>query len=293
MTKTVIVTGANSGLGFETTKQIAAKGSNYQLVMACRNMKKAAVARQRILQTIPDANIICLELDTSSLAKVRAFVAAFRKLNIPLYGLVCNAGVSGKTVHQTQDGFNNIFETNYLGHFLLTQLLMPLMEVKGRIVTVSSERHDALLKGATWPGSNVLAYSGMNPQVDGQSYPFSKLCMILFAYELDQKLRANGQQIAVNSVNPGLMTETGLAKDKSRFTPTVLSQFAGIIGTAKDSGKMITDLITADKFAAGPVRYFDRSSDKPVLSSNLSYDEQIQDELWNFSMEAVGLKGNE
>lgn len=292
MTKTVIVTGANSGLGFETTKQIVAKGSNYQLVMACRNMKKATVARQKILQTIPDANIICLELDTSSLAKVRAFVAAFKKLSMPLYGLVCNAGVSGKTVHQTQDGFNNIFETNYLGHFLLTQLLLPLMEIKGRIVTVSSERHDALLKGVAWPGANVLAYSGVNSQVDSQSYPFSKLCMILFAYALDRRLRTSAQQIAVNSVNPGLMTETGLAKNKSRFTPTFLSQFAGIIGTAKDSGKMITDLITADKFATGPVRYFDRSSDKPVPSSNLSYDEQVQDELWNFSMKAVGLKGN-
>ncbi|KRN03388.1 hypothetical protein FD13_GL000172 [Levilactobacillus senmaizukei DSM 21775 = NBRC 103853] len=133
----------------------------------------------------------------------------------------------------------------------------------------------------------------MDPQMDGQSYPFSKLCMILFAYELDRRLRANAQQIAINTVNPGLMTETGLAKNKSRFTPTVLSQFAGIIGTAKDSGKMITDLITADKFAAGPVRYFDRSSDKPVLSSNLSYDEQVQAELWNFSMGAVDLKDNE
>lgn len=288
MTKTVIITGANSGLGFETTKQIAERGSGYQLIMACRNMEKAQAAKAKILESVPDANLICLELDTSSLAKVRAFVAAFKKLNLPLYGLVCNAGIAGRTVSQTNDGFSNIFETNYLGHFLLTQLLLPLMADDGRIVTVSSERHDALLKGVAWPGVKALAYGG-DAQVDQQSYPFSKLCMILFSYELDRKLTESGKHIAVNTVNPGLMTETGLAKDKSRFTPEVLAQFADIIGTAKDSGKMITDLICADKFAEGPVKYYDRSSDKPVKSSDLSYDKQVQQELWDFSMKAVGL----
>ena len=74
MTKTIIITGANSGLGFETTKQIAEKGIEYQLIMACRNMTKAQAAKQEILKDIPDANITCLELDTSSLAKVRALL---------------------------------------------------------------------------------------------------------------------------------------------------------------------------------------------------------------------------
>ncbi|GAX04197.1 short-chain dehydrogenase/oxidoreductase [Secundilactobacillus pentosiphilus] len=288
MTKTVMITGANSGLGFETTKQIAERGSDYQLIMACRNMEKARAAKARILESIPDANLICLELDTSSLAKVRAFVAAFKQMNLPLYGLVCNAGISGRTVSQTDDGFSNIFETNYLGHFLLTQLLLPLMAHNGRIVTVSSERHDAPLKGVSWPGVKALAYGG-DAQVDQLSYPFSKLCMILFSYELDRKLKESGKQIAVNTVNPGLMTETGLAKDKSRFTPEVLAQFADIIGTAKDSGKMITDLICAEQFAKGPAKYYDRSSDKPVKSSDLSYDKQVQQELWDFSMKAAGL----
>jgi len=207
MTKTVIITGANSGLGFETTKQIAEKGTDYQLIMACRNMEKAQAAKTEILKQVPDANLICLELDTSSLAKVRAFVEAFKKLNVPLYGLVCNAGIAGRTVHKTDDGFSDIFETNYLGHFLLTQLLLPLMADDSRIVTVSSERHDTPLKGVTWPGVDALAYGG-NPQVDSMSYPFSKLCMILFAYELDRQLTDAGKHIAVNTVNPGLMVET-------------------------------------------------------------------------------------
>ena len=289
MTKTIIITGANSGLGFETTKQIAQKVPDYQLVMACRNMQKAAAARDEILQDVPDANIILLELDTSSLAKVRTFVDSFKALNTPLYGLVCNAGIGGRTVHETDDGFNNIFETNYLGHFLLTQLLLPLMVDNSQIITVSSERHDTPLQGQSWPGANVLAHGGINESVDAMSYSYSKLCMILFAYKLDHELTTAGKHIAVNTVNPGLMPETGLAKNKSRFSPAMMTRFADLLSTAVNSATMVTNLICDAKFANGPVQYFDRSSDKPVSSSKVSYDAKVQQELWDYSMNAVGL----
>lgn len=77
--------------------------------------------------------------------------------------------------------------------------------------------------------------------------------------------------------------------NKSRLTLEVLAQFADIIGTAKNSGKVITNLSCADKFAGGIAKYYDRSSDKPVKSSDLPYDKQVQQELWGFSMKAVGL----
>ncbi|WP_461215972.1 SDR family NAD(P)-dependent oxidoreductase [Lacticaseibacillus sp. GG6-2] len=289
MTKTIIITGANSGLGFEATKQIAAQGSGYRLIMACRNLSKAQAAREAILQAVPTAQIDCLQLDTSSLAAVRAFVADFQALKLPLDGLICNAGIAGRTVHDTADGFNNIFETNYLGHFLLTQLLLPLMGDTGRIITVSSERHDGPLAGVAWPGAETLAHGGTNPQVDALSYPFSKLCMILFAYELDRRLTAAGKHIAVNTVNPGLMIETGLSKDKSRFTPEMVAKFADLIGTAKASAQMLTDLMCAPEFAQGPARYFDRSSAAPVRSSVMSYDQRVAKELWEYSLTATGL----
>ncbi|MTV82734.1 SDR family NAD(P)-dependent oxidoreductase [Secundilactobacillus folii] len=288
MRKAVIVTGANSGLGFETTKQIAQREPDYQLIMACRNMSKAEAAREEIIKDVPSADILCLELDTSSLAKVRTFVEEFRKLDMPLYGLVCNAGVAGRSVHETADGFNNIFETNYLGHFLLTQLLLPMMTTDGRIVTVSSDRHDAP-KGITWPGADVLAHPGKNPRADQLSYSYSKLCMILFAYELDRQLTAAGQPLAVNTVNPGLMIETGLAKDKSRFTPKMLEHYADIIATAADSAKMIVNLMFDSEFATGSARYFDLRSNHPIASSDLSYDKKVARELWDYSMDAVGL----
>lgn len=289
MKQAVIITGANSGLGFETTKQIAARNQDLLIIMACRNMTKAKAARAEILQATPDVDIQCLEVDTSSLAKVRAFVDAFKALNVPLYGLVCNAGIAGRTVFDTADGFNNIFETNYLGHFLLTQLLLPLMVDNGRIVTVSSERHDTPLKGMQWPGAEALAHTGKDPLLDQASYSFSKLCMILFAYELDRRLTAASKHIAVNTVNPGLMTETGLSKSKSRFSPAMRARFANLIGTAKGSGEMITNLILNPEFAQGPARYFDRSSDKPIESSKLSHYRMAQDDLWDYSMKAVGL----
>ena len=289
MTKTIIITGANSGLGFETTKQIAEQGRDYHLIMACRNMTKASAARDEILKAVPDVNLTCLELDTSSLAKVRDFFAAFRALDEPLYGLVCNAGIAGRNATVTADGFNNIFETNYLGHFLLTQLLLPLMHDDSRIVTISSERHDTPLRGVAWPGVEAIAYPGRDAMVDQRSYVYSKLCAILFTYELDRRLMAAGKSIVVNTVNPGLMVETGLSKNKSRFTPEMMAQVADLLSTAKDSATMVKTLMVDDKFAKGPARYFDRSSDKPIRSSKMSYDQQIQDELWDFSMKAVGL----
>ncbi|WP_155286485.1 SDR family NAD(P)-dependent oxidoreductase [Lacticaseibacillus zhaodongensis] len=175
MIKTIIITGANSGLGFAASKQILQRGNDYQIIMACRNMDKAVAARAEILQTIPAARIICLELDTSSLAKVRAFAVAFKALHLPLYGLICNAGVAGQNVTTTADGFNNIFETNYLGHFLLTQLLLPEILPGGRIITVSSDRHD--LPQITWPGAQAVAHCGQDEQRDRLSYSYSKLCL--------------------------------------------------------------------------------------------------------------------
>ncbi len=85
------------------------------------------------------------------------------------------------------------------------------------------------------------------------------------------------------------MIETGLAKNKARFTPEMMAQVADLLSTAQASGTMIKNLMLDDKFAKGPARYFDRSSDKPVQSSPMSYDQQIQRELWAFSMKAVGL----
>lgn len=288
MPNTIIITGANSGLGFETTKQIAERRPDLQLIMACRNMQKAEAARAAILKVVPDAHLLCLELDTASLAKVREFATAFKALNQPLAGLICNAGIAGRTVEETADGFNNIFETNYLGHFLLTQQLLPLMRADARIINVSSDRH-AVPEDLTWPGAQVVAHCGSDPVVDARSYSYSKLCMLLFTYELARRLATQPSHVVVNAVNPGLMTETGLAKDKSRFTPEMLAQNADILSTAKDSGRMVADLMCEPQFGHGPARYFDRRSDNPIPSSPLSYDKKAALDLWQFSMTAAGL----
>jgi NAD(P)-dependent dehydrogenase (short-subunit alcohol dehydrogenase family) len=288
MKKTIIITGANSGLGYETTRQLAATGADYQLVMACRNQAKAEAAREQILAESPQADIVCLPLDTADLAAVRRFVTEFSALDTQVFGLVLNAGIAGTSVTNTADGFNNIFETNYLGHFLLTQLLLPKLAKQPRIIMVSSDRHDAI-KHLTWPGAEAVAHAGLDPVVDQRSYIYSKLCMILFAYELKRQLTAQGKPAAVNAVNPGLMTETGLAKDKSRFTPEMLAKFADILSTAKDSAKMIVDLLTLPEFATGAARYYDRRSTNPIPSSALSHDEAVARGLWHYSMKAVGL----
>ncbi len=86
------------------------------------------------------------------------------------------------------------------------------------------------------------------------------------------------------------MTETGLAKNKARFTPEFLARFKDILATAKDSAGMLTDLMCNDEFAQGPAKYFDRRSDNPIPSSKLSYDQQVQRELWDYSVQVTGLR---
>ena len=91
--RTIIITGANSGLGLETAKKIA-KDKNYQVILACRNLEKAEIARNEITNETGNNNIISMELDTSSLESVRNFVDKFKELNIKVYGLINNAGIS-------------------------------------------------------------------------------------------------------------------------------------------------------------------------------------------------------
>ncbi len=117
--KVMIVTGANSGLGFETTKELSRKGA--KVVMACRNPKRAESARQKILAEVVHADLDIIILDLSSQKSVADFVEEFKKKYDRLDVLVNNAGIMAAPYSETVDGFENHFATNYLGHFALTE----------------------------------------------------------------------------------------------------------------------------------------------------------------------------
>ncbi|OCT16395.1 glucose dehydrogenase [Paenibacillus pectinilyticus] len=283
--KTVIITGANSGLGFECARNILLTGTEYFVVMACRNPDKAQAAKTALMNETGNNNVEVMGLDLSSLQSVRDFAKNFMNSSLPpLYGIVCNAGIAGTHIGQTVDGYELIFGTNHLGHFLLTALLIPNVMDNGRIVIVSSDMHNPP-GGISYPGANILA----DPE-NGLSnrYPLSKLCNLYFAYELSRKLEHMQKPITVNTFNPGLLTETNLsAGHKDRFTEEFLERVKDLIGSLPVSSEALAGMVTDPHFGTVTATYNDRGTIKP--SSELSYHVQNQTDLWTTSVILSGL----
>lgn len=194
--RVVVITGANSGIGYESALALARKGA--LVVMACRSLDKAARAREDLLARVPDASLDLLELDLGSLQSVRDFAAAFQAKYDRLDILMNNAGIMATPYGTTTDGFELQLGTNHLGHFALTgQLLSKLEQTpKSRIVTVSSY---ANLGG--WINFDDLQsekrYNGW------LAYCQSKLANILFALELQRKLAAVQTDVLSVAIHPG------------------------------------------------------------------------------------------
>lgn len=287
--KTIIITGANSGLGFECAKNILLDGPDYYIVMACRNLKKAKEAKMALIDETKNRNVQVMELDLSSLVSVKRFVTNFRSAQYPpLFGLVCNAGIAGNHVGLTAEGHELIFGTNHLGHFLLTNLLLPSIMDSGRIAIVSSDMHNPP-GGLTYPGGKTLA----DPDNQlGNKYPQSKLCNLYFTYELSKRLRQLGKQITVNAFNPGLLTSTNFSGgNKARFTEAFLLMIADRIGSLPVSSNALADMITQSYYGEVSGKFNDRGNEVP--SSELSYNIENAIELWETSVSLTGLKSQD
>jgi len=139
--KVIIITGANSGIGFETAKALAKM--NGHIIMACKKSDKTQKACDILKMASPSKKVEAMELDLSSMESIRSFVNDFKAKDMPLHILINNAGVGGGPKRKTtKDGFEFLFGVNHLGHFLLTNLLLDkLKETKGRIVNVSTTLH--------------------------------------------------------------------------------------------------------------------------------------------------------
>lgn len=283
--KAVIITGANSGLGFETAKKIS-KNDDYQVILACRNKEKAEHAKNEIVTETSNQNIKVMILDTSSLTSVRNFVEEFKQLNIKLDCLVCNAGISPMHSGTTEDGFELVFATNYIGHFLLTNLLLPYITEDGKIINVTSDMHNPP-DGLIWKEPDLLAHP---KEDDRKKYSYSKLCNIYFTYELDKRLRENNSSITVNAFNPGMMETnfTGGLRNPMR-TAIIKKTMPERVGDLDTSSTALAEIIIDDKYKDITGKYFDRSTTY-INSSELSYNEENRLELWNKSLEWTHLK---
>ncbi|MFN8531731.1 MAG: oxidoreductase [Anaerolineae bacterium] len=192
--KVMIVTGANSGLGFATAAALASRGAH--VIMACRSMEKGAQAAETIRRAQPEAQIEALPLDLANLASIRAFAGSVTHAQID--ALINNGGVNHLPYSKTVDGFETQIGTNFLGHFALTGLLMDkiLAAPQGRVVSVSSALH----KDARLDVRNLNSEQGYKP---AQGYANSKLALLLFAYELQRRFeRAQAAAISL-ACHPG------------------------------------------------------------------------------------------
>jgi len=208
--KIVIVTGANSGIGFAATKALARKGTH--VVMACRNLAKAEAALTTIRELIPDASVEVIQLDLADLSSIRKFAREFMDKHQSLHILLNNAGIMWTPKLQTVDGFELQFGTNHLGHFALTGLLMErlLNTEQSRVVTMSSSGHRSgtiNFDDLQWNHS----YSRFG------AYARSKLANLLFGYELHRRLRSAGSHVLSACSDPGAvrtnLVSTGLGMD--------------------------------------------------------------------------------
>jgi NAD(P)-dependent dehydrogenase (short-subunit alcohol dehydrogenase family) len=194
--RTLIVTGGNSGLGFETTRELARHGA--RVVLACRSLEKARAAIAELRAENPRAEVEAMALDLASLASVRSFASEFLAKHAALHGLVNNAGVMALPRCQTVDGFEMQLGTNHFGHFALTGLLLgPLLATPGsRVVNLSSTMHKT--GRMRWDDLH-----GQRRYGKWTAYGQSKLANLLFSYELQRRLDAKRAATISVACHPG------------------------------------------------------------------------------------------
>src|SRR5215468_8036442 len=219
-----VVTGANTGLGFETAQVLAARGAS--VVLAVRDIEKGRRAAARIAGAAPGANVMVQPLDLTSLDSIRAAAGELRAKHPRIDLLINNAGVMFTPKQTTGDGFELQFGTNHLGHFALTGLLLEqMLPVPGsRVVTVSSQAHRLRARINFGDLQSERSYSKV------AAYSQSKLANLMFTYELQRRLSGAGTTIAV-AAHPGLAS-TELTRNSPAiaafFYARVLSQNAAM-----------------------------------------------------------------
>ena len=286
--RTVIITGGNSGLGFETAKKIA-KDKEYRVILACRNPEKAEEAVRKIKDETGNENILSMRLDTASLSSVREFAGEYEKRDLgKIYALLLNAGINGMHTGMTEDGMEIVFQTNHLGHFLLANLMLPCMEADGKIFATSSDMHDSPMGKMVWEGTEALAHPSEDGKASRQRYSFSKLCNLYFVYELARRLEAEGSGIRVNAFNPGMMQTNFAPVDKARAAMVKMTM-PKRFGDLEKSSDAYAELVVNDDLAATSAKYYDRST-TAIKSSELSYNTDNAKELWEASERLCGLK---
>jgi NAD(P)-dependent dehydrogenase (short-subunit alcohol dehydrogenase family) len=278
-----LVTGANSGLGYETARALTRSGAT--VILACRNLNRGKAAMERIDREEPRGTAHLMQLDLADLASVRRFAAAFQAGYDRLDLLILNAGVMMVPERQkTADGFEMHFGTNHLGHFALTGLTLdPLLDTPGaRVVTVASAAH-------LWGKIDFDHLQAEGSYHSARAYGSSKLANLLFAYELQRRFEAAGTSTLSVAAHPGWA-----ATNLQRHLPFV-QWLNPRLATSPERGALPTlyaatapGVQGGDYFGPGGLGQL-LGAPARVRSSHQSHDPALAARLWAVSEEFTGV----
>ena len=313
---TTLITGGHAGLGLEAARRLAENRQN--LVLAGRDLARVEEAALA-LHTRFGVQVTSVQLNLASLDSVRSAALDVRRLVAEgqvqrLDALLCNAGAQFQgPISYSKEGYEETFATNHLGHFLLVNLLLDTLAEDGRIVITASGTHDPetmdgkMVGKAVEPDALALANDGKNgtkPISGGTRYATSKLCNILFAYELTRRLKRNHSHIESIAFDPGLIPETGLMRTapasaarlmQKNVVKWLLRKLGVTMGSLSFSGDALARIAVDPQFANATGQYLQSNNGSLVKarSSEASYDEGKAAKLWKDSEALVHLQPGE
>jgi NAD(P)-dependent dehydrogenase (short-subunit alcohol dehydrogenase family) len=275
--KTCVITGASSGIGKASAEQLASMGA--RVIMVCRSPKKGERAKAEVERKSGSQSVELMNADLASFASVRTFAEEYAKNHDSLHVLLNNAGVARPLRSLTIDGFETTFQVNYLSHFLLTNLLLTILEktAPSRIVNVSSVAH----YGGHLNFDDLQMEKGYGVM---RAYSQSKLALVLFTHELARRLQGTG--VTANCLHPGAVATNiwGEWLGPAAFLAKVTRLF---MLSAEKGAKTQVYLACSPEVEGMTGEYFEFHGRKQ--SSAESYDQGLAERLWDASAKMVGL----
>lgn len=278
--KTVVITGANTGIGKETAVDLAARGA--RVIIGCRNLEKGTEALKEIQDRSGNRNVFLEKLDLASLESVRTFADKILNSEPRLDILINNAGVMACPFQKTQDGFEMQFGVNHLGHFLLTLLLLDRLKSSqpSRIINVSSSAHRM--------GTGKIKFDDIHHEKSYSSwgaYFDSKLANVLFTRELSKHLE--GTHVTANSLHPGAVT-TELQRHSILSSPIMYPLRWYMFKTAEQGAQTSIYCAVAEEMEGVSGKYL--RDCHIVEESKGAQDDAAAKKLWEVSLQLVGLE---
>jgi len=277
--KIVIVTGANAGIGKATAAALADRGA--RVILACRSRERGMAALAE-LRCVRGRRLELMRLDLADLASVRAFAAAFMARYERLDVLVNNAGLLARRRAETAQGFESQFGVNYLGHFLLTLLLLPLLEraKQGRVVMMCSVAH-------AWKPLDFDDLQCTRRYDRFSAYGRSKLCNLLFTRALAKRLAERGSRVTINAVHPGIVASDIVVNRRSGALRWVAVLSRAVLISSERGADTSVYLACDPAAARHSGAYFVRR--KIARSSSASRDPAAAERLYALSLALAGL----